>query len=93
MTIPETAVDYSAYGELVYVIREDGKTKDGKPALKAVQTFVKTGTHHDGMVAILSGLKAGDLVVKSGQVKLHNGAAVSIGDDNALAIPAKPARD
>ena len=93
VTIPETAVDYSAYGESVYVIREDGKTKDGKPALKAVQTFVETGTRHNGMVAILSGLKAGDLVVASGQIKLHNGAAVAIGDDKALAIPAKPSRD
>jgi multidrug efflux system membrane fusion protein len=93
VTIPETAVDYSAYGESVYVIREDGKTKDGKPALKAVQTFVQTGTRHHGTVAILSGLKAGDLVVASGQVKLHNGAAVAIGEDKALAIPAKPSRD
>jgi multidrug efflux system membrane fusion protein len=91
VTIPETAVDYSAYGESVYVIREDGKGADGKPVLKAVQTFVQTGTRHDGMVAILSGLKAGDLVVKSGQVKLFNGAAVSIGEGESLTIPAKPA--
>jgi multidrug efflux system membrane fusion protein len=91
VTIPETAVDYSAYGESVYVIREDGKDADGKPKLKAVQTFVKTGTRHDGMVAILDGLKAGDLVVESGQVKLFNGAAVSIGEGESLTIPAKPA--
>ena len=93
VTIPETAVDYSAYGESVYVVREDGKTKDGKPGLKAVQTFVEVGAHHDGMVGIVSGLKAGDLVVKAGQVKLHNGAAVVIGDDKSLAIPAKPSLD
>jgi multidrug efflux system membrane fusion protein len=91
VTIPETAVDYSAYGESVYVIKTEGKDKDGKPVLKAVQTFVETGTRHDGMVAILSGLKAGDRVAKAGQVKLHNGATVAIGTDEALTIPAKPA--
>lgn len=93
VTIPETAVDYSAYGESVYVIRADGKTADGKPVLKAIQTFVQTGARHDGMVAILSGLKAGDLVAKAGQVKLHNGAAVRIGTDEVLTIPAKPSVD
>jgi multidrug efflux system membrane fusion protein len=91
--VPETAVDYSAYGESVYVIREEGKSPDGKPVLKAVQTFVQTGTRHNGMVAILSGVKPGEMVVKSGQVKLHNGAAVSIGKDQALTIPAKPSLD
>ncbi|HVO16302.1 MAG TPA: efflux RND transporter periplasmic adaptor subunit, partial [Alphaproteobacteria bacterium] len=91
VTIPETAVDYSAYGESVYIIKTEGKDKDGKPILKAMQTFVQTGTRHDGMVAILSGLKAGDMVAKAGQVKLHNGATVAIGKDEALTIPAKPA--
>ncbi|MGH6738305.1 MAG: efflux RND transporter periplasmic adaptor subunit, partial [Bradyrhizobium sp.] len=90
VTVPETAVDYSAYGESVYVVQEAGKAADGKPALKAVQTFVQSGTRHDGMVAILSGLRPGDLVVTSGQVKLHNGAAVSISNDDSLSIPAKP---
>lgn len=91
VTVPETAVDYSAYGESVYVIREDGQTEDGKPKLKAVQTFVETGTRQNGMVAVLKGLKPGDRVVMSGQVKLHNGAPVAIGDDKALTIPEKPA--
>jgi multidrug efflux system membrane fusion protein len=91
VTIPETAVDYSAYGESVYIIKTEGKDKDGKPILKAMQTFVQTGTRLDGMVAILSGLKAGDMVAKAGQVKLHNGATVAIGKDEALTIPAKPA--
>lgn len=74
LTVPETAVDYSAYGESVYILHEDGKTKDGKPKYKAVQTFVKTGAKRDGKVAILDGVKAGELVVNAGQVKLQNGA-------------------
>ncbi len=74
LTVPETAVDYSAYGESVYILKPDGNTKDGKPKYKAVQTFVKTGARRDGKIAILDGVKAGDLVVNAGQVKLQNGA-------------------
>ena len=74
LTVPETAVDYSAYGESVYILKEDGKTTDGKPKYKAMQTFVKTGARRDGKIAILDGVKLGDLVVNAGQVKLQNGA-------------------
>jgi multidrug efflux system membrane fusion protein len=78
LTAPETAIDYTAYGESVFLLREDGKTTDGKPKYKAVQTFVKTGTRRDGKVAILDGVKAGDLVVNAGQVKLQNGGEVVV---------------
>jgi multidrug efflux system membrane fusion protein len=87
VTIPETAVDYTAYGELVYLVRDAGADAKGQPSLKAVQSFVKTGSHHDGKVAILEGVVAGDRVVSAGQVKLHNGAAVVLANDTALIKP------
>src|SRR6516162_2764655 len=43
MTLPETAVEYTLYGDSVYVIHEDGKGAKGDPILKAVRTPVKTG--------------------------------------------------
>jgi len=43
LVLPETAVDYTLYGDSVYVIREDGKDAKGDPILKAVRTPVKTG--------------------------------------------------
>ena len=43
VVLPETAVDYTLYGDSVYVIREDGNDAAGKPVLKAVRTPVKTG--------------------------------------------------
>src|SRR6202008_2048597 len=43
VVLPETAVDYTLYGDSVYVIREDGKDANGKPILKAIRTPVKTG--------------------------------------------------
>ena len=94
VTIPETAVYSSAYGDSVFVLQPDGKTKDGKPAFKAVQSIVVTGTHHDGKVSIVSGLSAGDMVVKTGQNRLHTGAAVTLAEEKSpLKIPAKPPVD
>ncbi|MEI8393532.1 MAG: efflux RND transporter periplasmic adaptor subunit [Rhodospirillaceae bacterium] len=89
VTVPETAVDYSAYGESVYIIRESTGA-DGKPQLIAAQTFVKTGGRHDGKVVIVDGVAAGDRVVSAGQLKLHNGAAISISGDPGLIKPAQP---
>ena len=63
---------------------------DGKPQTKAVQTFVHTGEVADGRVAILDGLKPGDLVVSSGNLKLQNGSPVRVAADEALAKPARP---
>jgi membrane fusion protein (multidrug efflux system) len=44
----------------------------------AKQSFVTTGDTRGDQVAILSGLKAGDIVVTSGQLKLRNGSTVII---------------
>ncbi len=60
VVLPETAVDYTLYGDSVYVIRQDGTDADGKPVLKAYRTPVKTGTRWNNKVAILSGIKPGD---------------------------------
>jgi multidrug efflux system membrane fusion protein len=84
VVVPETAVDYSLYGDSVFVVREE-KGADGKPMLKVERAFVKTGDRFDGNVAILSGLNAGDRVAASGQLKLNNGTPVTISPDNPLA--------
>lgn len=90
VTVPETAVTQTLYGDSVYVVHDDA-APDGKPVQKAVQTFVETGSVADGRIVIKRGVEAGDMVVASGQLKLHNGAAVTIAPDSAaLAIPATP---
>jgi multidrug efflux system membrane fusion protein len=78
MVLPETAVDYTLYGDSVYVIREDGKGADGHPLLKAVRTPVKTGARVGGKVVILQGVEPGERVIAAGQVKVQNGARVAI---------------
>jgi multidrug efflux system membrane fusion protein len=90
--VSETAVDYTLYGDSVYLITEK-KEDDGKTSLTAVRTFVRTGNRIDGRAEILSGLKADDRVVAVGQLKLQSGAAVTISPDPAPPIPAQPPRN
>ena len=88
ITVPETAVDYTLYGDSVYLITER-KTDDGKTDLTAVRTFVKTGDRIDGRAVIERGIKPGDRVVAVGQLKLQSGVAVAISNDPIPQIPAK----
>lgn len=91
VTVPETAVDYTLYGDSVFVITEK-KEADGKTSLSAMRTFVQTGNRVEGRVEIVKGVKPGDKVVAVGQLKLQSGAAVSISTDPAPQIPAQPPR-
>ena len=91
ITVPETAVDYTLYGDSVYLITEK-KEDDGKTSLTVARTFVQTGNRINGRAEILKGLKPGDRVVAVGQVKLQPGAAVAISTDPLPPIPAAPPR-
>jgi multidrug efflux system membrane fusion protein len=91
VTIPETAVDYTLYGDSVFLLTEK-KEDDGKTSLTAVRTFVRTGNRINGRAEIASGLKPGDRVVAVGQLKLQSGAAVAISTEQPPPIPANPPR-
>ncbi|HEV7636916.1 MAG TPA: efflux RND transporter periplasmic adaptor subunit [Bradyrhizobium sp.] len=91
VTVPETSVDYTLYGDSVFLLTEK-KEDDGKTSLTAVRTFVRTGNRVNGRTAIVSGLKPGDRVVAVGQLKLQSGAAVAISTDTPPPIPANPPR-
>ncbi|MGC2199766.1 MAG: efflux RND transporter periplasmic adaptor subunit [Stellaceae bacterium] len=93
MVLPETAVDYTLYGDSVYVIHEDGKDANGKPILKAVRTPVKTGARVGGKVVVLQGVEPGERVIAAGQVKVQNGAQVAISGDPAPQPPAALTRN
>lgn len=86
VVVPETAVDYTLYGDSVYVVREQPGA-DGKPALTAERVPVTTGERAANRVEIRRGVNAGDRVIVSGQMKLGNGAAVSIADSTSLRTP------
>lgn len=83
VTIPAAAVAYNPYGSLVYVLHD----KDGKQTVS--QQFVTTGANRGDQVSILKGIKANDVVVTAGQLKLHNGSAVKV--DNTVQPTDNPA--
>jgi multidrug efflux system membrane fusion protein len=91
ITVPETAVDYTLYGDSVFLITEK-KENDGKDTLTAVRTFVQTGNRIDGRAEILKGISSGDRVVAVGQIKVPSGSAVVISSDPPPPIPANPPR-
>ena len=93
VTLPKTAIYYNSYGDIAYVVKEShdakgadkGEEKDGEKQYVAQQVFVKTGDTRGDQVAVLTGIKPGDVVVSAGQNKLHNGSPVKI--DNKISVP------
>ncbi|MNP49510.1 multidrug efflux system subunit MdtA [compost metagenome] len=100
VVVPESAVTYTLYGNSVYVAVPQ-KTDDAQPphnaddqppALIAERRFVETGERRDGLVVISKGLKPGETVVTAGQLKLTQGAAISISPDKTQAAPNSQSR-
>jgi membrane fusion protein (multidrug efflux system) len=91
ITVPRTALTYSLYGDSVYVLKpQEGKPAPAKPedAVFVVERrFVKSGQIRQDRVAITSGLKQGEQVVTTGQIKLANGALVKVDNSQALVPP------
>jgi len=82
ITLPKTAITYNPYGDTVFLVVEKGKDKEGKALLVAQQQFVTLGPERGDQVAILQGVKEGNTVVTSGQLKLRNGTPIAI--NNAI---------
>ncbi len=74
LAVPTVAISYSSFGDYVYVVKT--RKAAGKTLRVAIATPVHPGDTRAGMTEILSGLKAGDLVVIAGQVKLRSGMPV-----------------
>lgn len=85
VTLPQTSITYNPYGATVFLAQKKpgGTDKD----LIAQQSFVTLGPTRGDQVAVLRGVKEGDLVVTSGQLKLNNGTPVIINNT------AQPAND
>ena len=88
LTLPLTAITFNPYGSTVFIVKPSVPKEGGSatpPAgssLEVQQAFVKTGETRGDQVAIASGLKEGQMVVTSGQIKLKNGTPVVI--DNTV---------
>ena len=86
VTVPQTAVTFSLYGDNVFVVvPAKPSSPDAKDQELAIERrFVKTGAVREGRVAIDSGLKPGDRVVTAGHNKIDQGSKVVI--DNSIAL-------
>jgi membrane fusion protein (multidrug efflux system) len=90
VTLPLTAIVYNPYGNAVYVVEHQGKEGGD---LTVRQQFVQTGTTRGDQVAITKGVKPGDVVVTSGQLKLRNGAGIVINNKVTPSNSAAPTPD
>jgi len=68
---------------------QNGGGGAAQPKLVVRQVFVTTGATRGDQVAVLSGVKAGDVVVSAGQIKLHNGSTVLV--NNSVQASDNPA--
>lgn len=79
LSVPETAITYTAYGQTVFVARDDG----GQVlAVRRVQ--VSTGERWQGRVEVTAGLEEGEQVVVSGQLRLSDGMPVEQAAQDSL---------
>lgn len=84
LTVPETAVTYTAYGETVFIAQHHPQQ-----VLQVKRVAVKVGERQNGRVEITAGLRENDQVVTSGQLKLSDGMAVQAITQDTLTAPAK----
>lgn len=82
ITLPRTAISFNPYGALVYKVEDGGKDEKGQAKLLAKQVFVTTGETRGDQVAVTEGIKEGDTIVTSGQIKLRNGSPIHV--DNSV---------
>ncbi len=71
LTVPETAITYTAYGDSVFVA-----TLNEQQQLMVKRVSVSVGERWDGLIEVSSGLEADQRVVTSGQLKLNDGMVV-----------------
>lgn len=85
IVLPSTAISYSLYGNSVFVIeKEPSKDKKAKEILRVKRVFVTTGEQEGNYTIIKKGIKPGQAVVSSGEMKLQNGARVVINNSVKL---------
>ncbi len=74
LVVPTTAIQTSAQGDSVIVVRGKDARKGGKAEIVPVQTGRRVGNE----IVITSGLKPGDVVVTEGQLRVQPGAEVKV---------------
>jgi membrane fusion protein, multidrug efflux system len=99
LTVPRTAIVYSLYGDNVFVVtaaphaREEGGLTGSVGNGRIVERrFVRVGATQGERIAILDGVKPGELVVTAGQIKLQADTPVALDETAALPAPKQTPR-
>lgn len=87
ITLPQTAITFTLYGDNVYILTE--QDENGVKVKRVRQHVVTVGERVNDIAHIISGVKAGDIVVTSGQVRLSNDAKVRVVESKATTPPAE----
>ena len=74
LVVPQTAIQTSALGDTVVVVRGSSPSEAGQATTIPVTTGRRVG---EGVV-VTQGLKAGDVVVTEGQIRVHSGTPVRV---------------
>ncbi|KTC99981.1 efflux RND transporter periplasmic adaptor subunit [Legionella erythra] len=93
IVLPSTAISYSLYGNSVFLIQKGTKgekDENGQDKLYVKRVFVTTGEQSGNFTVINSGVKEGDVVVSSGELKLQNGTRVVINNSVKLNAVSNP---
>lgn len=85
LMVPQTAIIYNAYGDSVFVV-----TEGEEGGLVARQVFVRLGERRGDFVEILSGLEAGQRIVRAGAFKLRNNTPVALSDTGVVEAKLHP---
>ncbi len=83
IVLPSTSISYSLYGNSVFVIEKDKKNND---ILRAKRVFVNTSEQQGNNTIVTQGIKEGQIIASSGELKLQNGTRVVI--DNSIPLSA-----
>ena len=81
--LPSSSISYTLYGNSVFII-EKSHDMDNKDILTVKRKFVTTGDQQGNYTRVKKGIKAGQLVVASGELKLQDGTQVTINNDVQL---------
>lgn len=90
--VPQQAINFTLYGQTVYVVEEQqpeaGKEQAADDTvLVATQRVIEVAEREEDYARVIKGLKAGETIVTSGQVRLSNGSHVKPVEDDALDTP------
>lgn len=83
ITLPQSALSFNSFGNLVYVVEKAASQEKTPHTVK--QRFVITGEKRGEQIQVLKGLKQGEEIVTSGQLKLKNGSQIEI--NNSIQLP------